>query len=127
MPADLRKGEVIGAPDGALVIGGRDTRLIPAVGVKWRQEDGVLELDGGAIEPRNSAGLQVASAPTQPLGLYGAVPVVQPATTGTTTGFTAGAGATVRDDSTFTGGLGTTAYRLSDVVLALKQLGVLAL
>lgn len=57
---------------------------------------------------------------------FGATPVVQPATTGTTTGFTAGAGTAVNDASTFTGGTGSTAYRISDIVLALKQLGLLA-
>jgi hypothetical protein len=67
-----------------------------------------------------------ASGTVAKIGHYGATPVVQPATTGTTTGFTAGAGTAVRDDSTFTGGTGATAYRISDVVLALKQLGLLA-
>lgn len=60
------------------------------------------------------------------VGLFGATPVVQPNTTGTTTGFTAGAGTAVNDASTFTGGTGSTAYRISDIVLALKQLGLLA-
>ncbi len=60
------------------------------------------------------------------VGFLGATPVVRPATTGTSTGFTAGSGTAVKDDSTFTGGSGSTAYRLSDIVLALKQLGLLA-
>lgn len=60
------------------------------------------------------------------LGLFGATPVVQPATTGETVGFTAGAGTAVLDDSTFTGNVGATAYRISDIVKALKNLGVLA-
>lgn len=59
------------------------------------------------------------------IGLFGATAVVQPATTGTSTGFTAGSGTAVKDDSTFTGGTGSTAYRISDIVLALKQLGIL--
>jgi len=60
------------------------------------------------------------------LGLWGATPVVQPASTGETIGFTAGTGASVNNDSTFTGGIGTTAYNLNDVVKALKQSGLLA-
>lgn len=61
------------------------------------------------------------------LGFYdiAAAPVVKPATTGTTTGFTAGGGAAVLVDSTFTGNSGTTAYTVGDVILALKQLGLL--
>lgn len=47
------------------------------------------------------------------------------AVTGTATGFTAGAGTAVKDDSTFTGGVGSTAYRISDIVRGLKNAGYL--
>jgi hypothetical protein len=47
-------------------------------------------------------------------------------TTGTTQQTAAGSGAAVKVDSTTTGGTGTTAYTLADVVLALKHLGLLA-
>jgi hypothetical protein len=50
----------------------------------------------------------------------------QQSTTGTATGFTAGGGTNVTDASTFTGGTGATAYRISDVVKALKAVGILA-
>ena len=46
--------------------------------------------------------------------------------TGETTGFVAGGGTAVKDDSTFTGNVGSTAYRISDIVKALKNLGFLA-
>ena len=59
-------------------------------------------------------------------GFFGATPVVQPDTTGTTTGFTAGSGTAVLDDSTFTGDTGTAAYTIGDIVKALKDLGLLA-
>jgi len=67
-----------------------------------------------------------ASGTAAMLGLFGVNAVVQPATTGTTTGFTAGAGTAVDSAATFTGGTGAAAYTIGDVVLALKQLGVLA-
>ena len=72
-------------------------------------------------------GVQVQSNGSAALvGLFGATPVIQPATTGTgTSGFTANSGTTVNALSTFTGNTGSTAYTLSDVVLALKQLGLL--
>lgn len=60
------------------------------------------------------------------IGFYSATPVAQPSTTGTATGFTAGTGTAVREDSTFTGGTGTKAYRISDIVKALKDLGLMA-
>lgn len=60
------------------------------------------------------------------IGLYGVTPVGQYSTTGTSTGFTAGAGTTVTHLSTFTGGIGSTAYTIGDIVRALKLLGPLA-
>ena len=74
-----------------------------------------------------TTGTKIGTATAQKLGFYNATPVVQQATTGTTTGFTAGGPANgVHADSTFTGGSGTKAYRISDIVLALKNLGLLA-
>lgn len=66
------------------------------------------------------------------LGTFGVAPVVQPKTTGTSAGFVVAkagnAAAEIKEDfekSTFTGNKGATAYTISDVVLALKQLGLL--
>ena len=73
-----------------------------------------------------TTGTKFGTATTQKLGFYNATPVAQQATTGTTTGFTANTGTTVHNESTFTGGSGTKAYRVSDIVLALKNLGLLA-
>ena len=68
--------------------------------------------------------LEIADDDT--IGFFGATPVAQQSGTGETTGFTAGAGTGVNDDSTFTGNVGATAYRINDVVKALKNLGLLA-
>lgn len=93
---------------------------------------GTVNLDGGSGVANGTVKIGVTrgdvyiSKTGGKVGLFGATPVVQPNTTGTTTGFTAGAGTAVNDASTFTGGTGSTAYRISDIVLALKQLGLLA-
>lgn len=71
-------------------------------------------------------GTKIGTATSQKIGFFNATPVIQQATTGTATGFTAGAGTGVTDQSTFTGGTGATAYRISDIVLALKNLGLMA-
>lgn len=67
-----------------------------------------------------------ASGSAPMVGFFGAAAVIQQAGTGEATGFTAGAGTTVTDQSTFTGNVGSTAYRINDVVKALKNLGLLA-
>ena len=68
----------------------------------------------------------IGDAATSEVGFYGATAVVQPATTGTVTGFTAGSGTAAKDDSTFTGNTGSAAYTVGDIVKALKDLGLLA-
>ena len=76
----------------------------------------------GGIAAFSAAGFQVKGN----VGFYGTTPVAQPATTGTTAGFTAGSGTNVLSGSSFTGNTGTTAYTISDIVRALKILGLLA-
>ena len=60
------------------------------------------------------------------LGFFGTTPAIQQAGTGESTGFDAGSGSAVNDDSTFTGNVGSKAYRINDIVKALKNLGILA-
>ena len=73
-----------------------------------------------------STGTKIGTATSQKIGFFNATPVAQQSGTGETTGFTAGSGSAVKDDSTFTGNVGSTAYRVSDIVKALKNLGILA-
>jgi hypothetical protein len=65
-------------------------------------------------------------AATDTFGVYGKTPVAQPSSTGQTSGFTAGAGTAVLSDSTFTGGTGTKAYTIGDIVRHLKAVGIIA-
>lgn len=73
-----------------------------------------------------TTGTKIGTATSQKLGFYNATPVIQQATAGTTTGFTAATGTAVLAGSTFTGNSGSTAYTIGDIVLALKTLGLMA-
>lgn len=60
-------------------------------------------------------------------GFYGVAPVTQYNTPGVTAGFASVIGGTAVDSNdTFTGNIGTTAYTISDVVAALKRIGIMA-
>ena len=73
-----------------------------------------------------STGTKIGTAAGQKIGFFNATPVVQQNGTGEGTGFTAVGGTGVNDQSTFTGNVGSTAYRINDIVKALKNLGILA-
>ena len=60
------------------------------------------------------------------MAFFTASPVGQPSSSGETSGTTAGAGTALTHEATFTGGVGTTAYTISDIVKHLKNLGLLA-
>ena len=86
-------------------------------------------LDGRNIQLGKTTGTKFGTeggSTGQKIGFFSATPVVEPSSTGETTGFTAGAGTAVNDASTFTGNVGSTAYRISDVVKHLKNLGLIA-
>ena len=73
-----------------------------------------------------STGTKIGTATGQKIGFFNATPVAQQNGTGETSGFVAGTGTAVNNDSTFTGNVGGTAYRINDIVKALKNLGILA-
>lgn len=93
--------------------------------ITWKASS-ALHAEAYNFEFGTTTGSKFGTATTQKIGFWNATPVVQPSGTGETTGFTAGAGTNVTDQSTFTGNVGATAYRISDVVKALKQIGLLA-
>ena len=59
------------------------------------------------------------------MAFFRSTPVGQPSSTGETSGVTTVVGATITDATTFTGGIGSTAYTISDIVKHLKNLGLL--
>ena len=73
-----------------------------------------------------STGTKIGTATGQKIGFFNATPVVQQNGTGEATGVVAGSGTALHANSTFTGNVGSTAYRVNDIVKALKNLGILA-
>jgi hypothetical protein len=71
-------------------------------------------------------GTKIGTATNQKLSFYNLTPIIQPSSTGQTAGSTVGVGNNVNDDSTFTGGVGATAYTIGDMVRHLKNLGLIA-
>ena len=65
-------------------------------------------------------GIQLGSAATEPVALFGATPVVQPTTAVGSATVAGGGGTAVNDATTFNG------YTLAQVVQALQNLGILA-
>lgn len=82
--------------------------------------------NGKNVAVGSTTGTKFGTSASQKIGFFNATPVVQPSTTGTTTGFTAGSGTAAKSDSTYTGNTGTAAYTVGDIVNALKKLGLLA-
>jgi hypothetical protein len=87
---------------------------------------GVTVTDGKNFIFSSTTGTKFGTATTQKLALWNATPIVQPSSTGESTGFTAGAGSAVDHLATFTGNVGTKAYTINDIVKHLKNIGALA-
>lgn len=106
-------------------------RILADVSAFWSNATDASRIPVYVISVLDAAGtrtgLRISSSGSAPtIGLYGTTETIQYATTGTTTGFTAGAGTTVVSGSTFTGNTGATAYTIGDVVRALKLIGLIA-
>ena len=85
-----------------------------------------LELANGDFITGTGTGTKFGTTTTQKLGFWNTTPIIQPSSTGETAGFVAGIGTSLMDGSTFTGNVGSTAYRISDIVKHLKTIGLLA-
>ena len=82
---------------------------------------------GDNIVLSTTTGTKIGTATNQLLGFYNQIPITRPSSTGVTTnGFTANSVGNVHANSTFTGGIGTNAYTISDIVAHLKSLGLIA-
>ena len=82
--------------------------------------------DAANIVLNATTGTKIGTATSQKLAFYNSTPVVQPAATGSVTGFVAGSGTASKSDSVWAGTTGSAAYTVGDIVTALKALGLLA-
>ena len=73
----------------------------------------------------NGQTVAVAGGTGAKYGIFGATPVVQQIPTGSTTTSAAGSATAVYVNTTFTGGSGSTAYTVGDLVAILKAHGLL--
>jgi len=79
------------------------------------------------VETKESPdGERIGQSATSKISFHGATPVAQQAAAGNVTGFTAGSSTAALVDSTHTGNVGSSAYTVSDIVFALKTLGLMA-
>ncbi len=91
------------------------------------QADGTIVYAAPAVPTALGSFTATAGTFSGGIAAWGAaLPGAQPSTTGTVTGFTAGSSTATKVDSTYTGNTGSTAYTVGDIVLALKQQGLLA-
>jgi len=112
----------------------RDTHISSSANVLINTSGGTRVTIGSNVVLSNAVniacsattGSKIGTTTSQKIGFWNATPIAQPSSTGETTGFTAGSGTAVNDDSTFTGNVGATAYRINDIVKHLKNAGLIA-
>ena len=73
----------------------------------------------------NGQEVAIASGTGAKLGVFGATPVAQATPAGNTTTVTAGSTTAVYTNTSFSGGVGSTAFTVGDIVAVLKGLGIL--
>lgn len=76
---------------------------------------------------QNSQGTLLGNSATDLVGFWGATPIAQPGSpAGNVHTVTAGSTTAVYVNTTFDGTIGSTAYTIGDIVIALKNAGLLA-
>lgn len=83
-------------------------------------------LDGRNIQVGRGIGTKIGTESDQKLAFFNLTPITQPTAVGDSAGISAGAGTAVDHLATFVSGVGTTAYRIGDIIRALKNLGIIA-
>lgn len=109
-------------------VSGGDIRMTTQGSTRWILDynGDITYGDGTDFIFNTTTGTKIGTSTSQKIAFYNSTPIIQPSSTGEINGFTAGAGTGVNDDSTFTGNVGSTAYRISDIVKHLKNLGLIA-
>jgi hypothetical protein len=80
---------------------------------------------GATLNITSDGGIKLGTSGTSTIGFFGAIAVDRPTATGITGLGAVGTGDNVLQGTTFDGDLGTTAYKIGDIVRALKELGLL--
>src|ERR1051326_4354140 len=122
-------GSAAGGTAGTITIGGTNSGglTLGRTGVATTLGDTVSCADGTVVSTTTGNGTKMAGNTTQKLGFWGSTPVVQPASTGNNnTATVAGSTNAVYTNTTFTGGTGSTAYSIADIIKNLKTAGILA-
>jgi hypothetical protein len=117
-----------GASLGTLSVGGTDILSLTSSVLTISSAVSTLTLaDGVNIEIGSTTGTVIGTSTSEKLGFWGASPVGQYDTVGSSSTYNANASSNfVYEGSTFPGGVGSTAYKINDIITALKKCGILA-
>lgn len=99
--------------------------IVAATGLATTLKGNLTLDDGKNIVLNTTNGTKIATASGQKLGFWNATPVIRPSSAGDTSIGAAGGANAVYRDTTFTGGTGSTAYTIGDIVRALKLTGLI--
>jgi hypothetical protein len=102
------------------------TSIDVVAGAVLLETSGITMGDAKNFIVGTTTGTKIGTSTSQKIGLWDATPIVQPSSTGETSGWTSGGGSAATSTDTYTGNSGTKAYTINDVVKHLKACGILA-